>query len=584
MTSISENQIRAEVERMCERGALSKRSRTYELLNYLIDMTLAGEQGKLKAYTIALDVFGRSADFDPKTNSLVRVEMHRLRRSLNEYADYPPEDAEITITIPIKEYTVHFNPVDRSNQKIKNGADSGEDHGSNDGDDPSGEPEATPTPPAPGKQNSHGWAVAAAAMVVVGLSGMFLFFYNSWPQEENQCALDRPGVYLEYDPESPRLSRIATEIRLDLTQFHLVDLLDRDPGECASSPVFKLLLEEPADGETVFANLTTATGRTAIWSNEYDRPEIQQLEPEQLIAARLSYDIAERSDGIPNLALQEHWGDQDNREKYRYLVLAERSFGPYYHPNDEPAHSLSCLRKYAFEENSGDHAAMLAALQFSISGMANRQPPQEEFDADEMKQAMETAQQYGPNNKDYLLATRRMLQYDRDLDRVRKDLEATNIATMIEKRFPTHPILLGNIAIVEVWPLDKPDEALEHAKLAQAIAPETPGIVWSEAYAQLAKGNWDRLGEMRNMFSNEESWFWLLVRMKVTPKEALSQNDYAQMRKQMSTQGIRTVEDARSECSKLGFGKGMRTHVMQLAEEHLPSQPIASRENFESVR
>ena len=61
----------------------SERQRS--LVRYLVTEEIEGRGDRIKAFSIATDVFGRAADFDPQTDSIVRVEMGRLRRTLEFY-------------------------------------------------------------------------------------------------------------------------------------------------------------------------------------------------------------------------------------------------------------------------------------------------------------------------------------------------------------------------------------------------------------------------------------------------------------------------------------------------------------------
>lgn len=117
----SENVLKA-VARICASGSLGKSSRQKTLLQYLVQEELDGRGPAIKAYTIALDVFGRPNSFDPATDSIVRVEMGRLRQSLQHYyATYGDRDA-ITITIPKGSYRPHFSQ-DRANLQTRTNAD-----------------------------------------------------------------------------------------------------------------------------------------------------------------------------------------------------------------------------------------------------------------------------------------------------------------------------------------------------------------------------------------------------------------------------------------------------------------------------
>ncbi|MER2604092.1 MAG: hypothetical protein ABTR27_17320 [Candidatus Competibacter phosphatis] len=80
-----EAQVKAELGRILDCPAFRSTPKLALLLSYLIREALAGRVERLKAYAIAVDVFGQSASFDPQTNSLVRVQAGRLRNLLERY-------------------------------------------------------------------------------------------------------------------------------------------------------------------------------------------------------------------------------------------------------------------------------------------------------------------------------------------------------------------------------------------------------------------------------------------------------------------------------------------------------------------
>ena len=62
-------------------------------LRYVVERSLAGEGDKVKEYAIGIDVFGRNSDYDPRLDSIVRVEARRLRSKVDEsYAGAGRED------------------------------------------------------------------------------------------------------------------------------------------------------------------------------------------------------------------------------------------------------------------------------------------------------------------------------------------------------------------------------------------------------------------------------------------------------------------------------------------------------------
>ena len=79
--------IRASLENMLASPLFAGSPRQQRFLDYLVTNTLAGDSGRLKGYTIAVEVFDRSSDFDPSLDAIVRVEATRLRNKLREYYD-----------------------------------------------------------------------------------------------------------------------------------------------------------------------------------------------------------------------------------------------------------------------------------------------------------------------------------------------------------------------------------------------------------------------------------------------------------------------------------------------------------------
>lgn len=79
-------------------------------LAYVVEARLAGDAGAIKAYSIAVDVFGRAADFDPQRDPIVRVQARRLRALLAEFYQSGRAEAPIEIVLPIGGYVPEFRP------------------------------------------------------------------------------------------------------------------------------------------------------------------------------------------------------------------------------------------------------------------------------------------------------------------------------------------------------------------------------------------------------------------------------------------------------------------------------------------
>jgi hypothetical protein len=75
--------IREQAKKIERSGALG-RSRSYvRLLEFLVECSLKGRTPK--ELEIAIEVFGKGADFDPSQDSMVRVYAHNLRQKLDNY-------------------------------------------------------------------------------------------------------------------------------------------------------------------------------------------------------------------------------------------------------------------------------------------------------------------------------------------------------------------------------------------------------------------------------------------------------------------------------------------------------------------
>jgi hypothetical protein len=85
----------------------SKRSQ--ELLQYLVDATLANQSPK--EITIAMDFFGKDSSFDPKGDPTVRVQINHLRKKLDHYYLTTRDAHTHRLDIPKGHYAVQYEEV-----------------------------------------------------------------------------------------------------------------------------------------------------------------------------------------------------------------------------------------------------------------------------------------------------------------------------------------------------------------------------------------------------------------------------------------------------------------------------------------
>jgi TolB-like protein len=109
--SCSADEIRRGVDLILESNGFRGRDRISLLLRYLIEMTLAGHGARLTERLIGIEALGRDpSSFDPHVDSLVRVEMSRLRSLLAKYHESAECGAgSVLIEFPRGTYTPTFH-------------------------------------------------------------------------------------------------------------------------------------------------------------------------------------------------------------------------------------------------------------------------------------------------------------------------------------------------------------------------------------------------------------------------------------------------------------------------------------------
>ena len=109
MSEQSGSLIRHELDRLLASDLLRRSPSHLRLLRYLVERSLAKDEGALREMSIGIEVFNRNpATFDPKTDPIVRVNVSRLRERLaKHYAmfDAPPQ---VRIELPKGHYVPTF--------------------------------------------------------------------------------------------------------------------------------------------------------------------------------------------------------------------------------------------------------------------------------------------------------------------------------------------------------------------------------------------------------------------------------------------------------------------------------------------
>ena len=76
---------REHLDELLSSGTFQRSPILSKLLRRLVEPTLSGSTDPIKEQILGIEVFDRPADWDPQTDSVVRVEVGRLRMALTEY-------------------------------------------------------------------------------------------------------------------------------------------------------------------------------------------------------------------------------------------------------------------------------------------------------------------------------------------------------------------------------------------------------------------------------------------------------------------------------------------------------------------
>lgn len=112
-----------QLEKVLHSRTLQNSESLKAFLRFVVEKTVDNEDVLLKEYTIATEVFGRNSEYDPRIDSVVRVQAGRLRTKLHEYYTTEGKGDQIVIDLPKGHYHPVFNcPHTESLHETSSGA------------------------------------------------------------------------------------------------------------------------------------------------------------------------------------------------------------------------------------------------------------------------------------------------------------------------------------------------------------------------------------------------------------------------------------------------------------------------------
>jgi TolB-like protein/cytochrome c-type biogenesis protein CcmH/NrfG len=200
--------VRSALERLLASRTFSRSAQLRHFLEYTVGRSLTEPKPSIKEYTIAIEVFGRPASYDPRADPIVRTEALRLRKKLASYYQTEGKDETVRIEYPKGSYVPAFVGT-RSPA-------------------PPATPAATAEPPSPPATRSRLSAWLAVGILGVSIAGLvFLLLRSAGPG----VSTPRVGVLTFRDVSS---DPVNDDFALAMSESILTRLADVEQVEIAS--------------------------------------------------------------------------------------------------------------------------------------------------------------------------------------------------------------------------------------------------------------------------------------------------------------------------------------------------------------
>ena len=105
----SQIELAAALEKVLRSKTFARADSIRLILKFIVEKTIEGNADSIKEYSIATEGLGRPPDFDPKADSIVRIQVQRLRKRLEEYYSDEGVGDTIRIEIPAGHYVPTFH-------------------------------------------------------------------------------------------------------------------------------------------------------------------------------------------------------------------------------------------------------------------------------------------------------------------------------------------------------------------------------------------------------------------------------------------------------------------------------------------
>lgn len=457
--------VEEELTRVLRSREFHDSGRMCRFLRFVVDATLSGKADELKEYSIAVGVFDREPDFDPRTDPVVRSEARRLRSKLASYYATEGMQDDLAIELPKGGYVPEFRQRSVTTVILP---------------DPEAGRTTTELPGRreTGKKISRPYAllgvVAALAVVVT----TFPLVHGRWGGMHSQPVESLAVLPFQNLTDDRRIDYLADGIadevldslayipdlkvvaRTSAAQFKGRSLSTQEIGQRLGVRVFlEGSIQSSAGTLRVMTRLVNAETGYQIWSHGYEFQTKDAFRVQDAIARAVAQQVGRAA----NISGRHMFAV--NEEAYKDYLLARHHIAE---ESNAPAASLFEAKRLleqavALDPKSGDSWATLAGV-YGMLAMTGAVP---------LTQGLQTAVDYGhkaldldPNSAD-AVAEEAIAVAHLQHDWPRAD-QLFRRAIAIK---PSDALTHGQYAWSVLWPTDRLEEAEQEQKRAIELDP-----------------------------------------------------------------------------------------------------------------
>lgn len=272
--------VRAALRRIVSSAEFSRSPQLQRFLTFVANEALSGRGSRLKEYTIGVEVFARPASYDPRLDSLVRVEAKRLRDLLEHYYQSNGESDRVRIELPRGSYVPVFHV-----RKIE--ADAAE---------------------SPKARRWPAWMLLPiATALLTGMSAYFWMARQETPHTRTVAVL--PFENLSNDPENEYLCfGLVDEVTTELAKHQNLRVIARTSssrfkhGDDIATIARQLKVDAIVEGSIsrwgdrvrVTAQLINASDSVHLWAENFERSGKDPLIVQNEVSSEIADAIVRR--------------------------------------------------------------------------------------------------------------------------------------------------------------------------------------------------------------------------------------------------------------------------------------------------